>query len=402
MYNLDRKKLESIIGNSSFSSDSETNKQVRNAFMAFFKELCTYSESVNNAIIKQSATPNVEKFIPEVCVALMDKKEGDSLGRDVGLSQMADTNGVIFVNADHNSLKEKVGDNGDKKIYIGEYVKNGKAFTFEYSLRFNRSYVERQELLYKYSQHYAIINPVVYSPYNFKAFDLVYDKGLDGEELDFLFKKNNLDVVKSDDIDLFWNICLYEESKTYDAKVPYGDSERYIFEFKKNKNGNYLLPLPRNNQSQIFDIEFLDDSVRLTTSHDMDDFFLLEPLEVDVSSSIVKALISNNQFFSNKNTYKGIVSCRLISEADIEHALSPFRDKYGIKCRIAEGRGNIVKRYSQKYRPNRNGRKIFNTICREYVSFSCIGENMFLLDYINYVLEYLEFYYPEIEWVGEI
>ena len=406
MYNLDKEKLKSIIENSSFSGDSDKNKLIRNAFLSFFTELCDYSEKVNNTIVNQSAKPDTKAVLSDISVVLMDRIDGEKMGDSIGLSRMTEASGVVFLNTDYESIKEIVGDTEGRKKYIGEYIKDGRAVPFEYSFRFNRSYVERQELLYKYAHHYNIINPitnpVVYSPYSFKTFDVVFDKEIADEQLDFQYQKNGLKVISSEDKDLFWNISVQEQNKTYDAKIPYGDFNRYIFEFKKSKKGNYLLPLPKNNQTKIYDIKFDSDCIQMTTDHDMDDFYLLELLEMDESSGIIKALVSNEMLFTNKNLYKGIVNGRLVSEADIEHVLSPFRDNYGIKCSISDGQGEIVKRYSQKYRPDRNDRKLFNIISREYISFVNEKETLFLLDYINYVLEYLEYYYPEIEWVGEI
>lgn len=405
MYNLDKDKIKSIIENSQFSRDSDKNKQIRDAFLNCFMELCDYSINTNNLIYNNSITPNNSGFLPNISVVLMDRNEGDEIGSNIGLSRMVEANNVFFLNTDHNSIKELVGDNGEKKKYKGQYIKQNKVIPFEYSLRFNRNYVERQELLYKYAQHYNIINPVVLSPYSFKSFDVVFDRNIAEEQLDFLYQKNGLDVIE--DKDLFWNISVQEQNKTYNAKIPYGDSTRYKFEFKKSKKGNWLLPLTKNNQTKIYDIEFCDDCIYMTTDHDVDDFFLLELLEIDENSSVIKALISDHMLFSNKNEYKGIENRRLLSEADLEHALSPFRElslfrEYGIKCSMSKGNGKIVKRYSQKYKPNRHDRKLFNTISREYVSFATESETLFLLDYINYVLEYLEYYYPEIEWVGEI
>ena len=402
MYNLDREKLKSIIENSSFSDDSDTNKQVRNAFLTFFTELCDYSERVNNSILNKSAICENNGMLEEIGVVLMDRNDGEKFGNDIGLVRMTETTNTIFVNADHESVKKIVGDDGERKKYTGEYIKDGRTIPFEYSLRFNRSYVERQELIYSYVQHYAFLNPIIYSPFSFRSFDLVYDKEIADEQLDFLFPQNGLDVIGTTDKDLFWNISISEQSKTYDAKIPYGDSCRYIFEFKKTKKGNYALPLPQNKQTKIFDIEFTDDAVRVTSDHDMDEFYLLEPLEIDNSSSTIKALISYGLYFSNKNTYVGITNKRIISEADIEHALAPFRDKFGVTCQLSDGSGEIIKRYSKKYRPDRKDSKLINQICREYIKFSSKDDNGYLVDYINYILEYLEYYYPEVEWVGEI
>ncbi len=426
MYNLDKEKIKSIIENSCFSEDNGKNKQVRNAFLTFFSELCEYSQAVNESIISGSVSKNVQGILPEICVALMDKVDGDKLGTSLGLARMTNSekrlftdadykilkklagdtgekkqyNGKkrVFINADYETIKKLAGDTGERKQYKGEYIKEGRSYNFQYYLKFNRCFVEMQELLYQYARQYCFVNPVVFSPYSFKAFDAIYDQELENENLNFRFDENGL--ISSDEKDLFWNINISSENRTYDAKIPYGDSSRYIFEFKKGKKGNYLLPLPANNQTKIYDIDFLPDAVRLTTDHDMDFFTLLEPLEVDETSNIIKALISNGLLFSNKNFYNGILSSRIISEADIEHALAPFKSHFGISCHISSGEGRIVKRYAMKYRPDRSDRKLFNTISREYISFQGNGE--FLTDYINYVLEYLEYNYPEIEWVGEI
>ena len=142
--------------------------------------------------------------------------------------------------------------------------------------------------------------------------------------------------------------------------------------------------------------------IEITTDHDMDEFAVLEPLECDETSPLIKTLKSNEKFFNNRRSYNEIINKRIISESDIEHSIATFRNNNGIKCCISEGGGQIVNRYTKKYRADRKSRKFFNTISREYVLFKAEEKKRFLTDYVNYVIEYLEFYYPEIEWVGEL
>lgn len=404
MYNIEKEKLNTIIENSYFSSDVEKNRQVRNAFLAVFSELCDYSKAVNDEIMNRSEEKERTSVLPEIFVTLMDKDDGEKIGRGIGLSSMVDSARRFFLDDEYEEIKRLIGDYGKKVNYVGQYIKDGMAYDFTYYLKFDRSYVERQELIYKYALHYDFSNPVIYSPYSAKAVMLVCDTEIDENkcEVDYKFKENGLKMISCYEKDLFWNISVSNENRTYDAKEPYGDEVRYVFEFSKNKAGNYLLPLPMNNQTKVYEIEFTDCSIKITTDHDMDEFVVLEPLSIDETSSAIKTLMSVGKAFRNSNNYSGIITKRILSEADIEHAIAIFRDNHGIRCKISKGEGIIVRRYLSKYRPNRPDRKLFNLICREYVSFDTDNQNAFMIDYVNYVLEYLEYYYPEIEWVGEI
>lgn len=400
MYNMDIEKLRSLIESTTFCD--ENNKGVKDAFLAFFSELSDYTKDVNDAILKQSKRREEKAFLPAISVALMKRESDEKLLNSIGFAPMAEVGKRVFLDDEYENIKELVGDTGACKQYEGFYIKDNQQQSFFYSLKFDRSYVERQELLYRYSLLYKFANPVVLSPYSYKAFELVYDVELKGKELDFQFDKNGLRVVDAEQRDLFWNIAVSQVSRTYDGKHPYGDNVRYSYEFLKNKKGHYLLPLPLNNQAKIYDIEIDDEAVRITMDCDMSDFVLLEPLDVDDSATEVKALISGGMLYRNAILYNGLINSRLLSEADIEHSIVPFRSNQGVACSISDGSRNIVNRYSKKYRPQKLGRKLFHQIGREYVLFKADADYKFLKDYINYVLEYLEFYYPEIEWVGEV
>lgn len=403
MYKISKEELEKIIDSSCFSSDIEKNKIIRLALGNLISELTDYTNDLSNSLISNCTASNEKNVISNIQVAFLNYNEDFTNVASVGLYPMADKGNTIFVDEEYDKLKVLIGDVSEKRTFQGQYIKDGETHKFEYYLAFDRSYVEMHELIYKYALYYSIKNPVVFSPYSFKSFSLVYDKEkLKGEKLDFNFKDNGIRANESSAFNLYWNNILTVETKTYDAKEPYGDLVKYIYEFSKSKNGNYLLPLPQNNQTKIYSINFTADSIRIITDRDVDTFYVLESMEVDSSSSIIKKLVSSEKLYSNDHNYKLPINSRIISMADIEHSIVPFRNNFGVKCYISEKPSQIVSRYSRKYKPDRKANCLFNTISRVNLRFSSTEYKQFLTDYINYVLEYLEYFYPEIEWVGEI
>lgn len=402
MYKIDKESIEKVIADAKFVADEDGNRIIRDALYALVREMCDYTTDVNKTLLYKALTQEKDDHIGEIAVTLMPSGEEKS-NEAFGFCRMVNEDpNRVFVNDEYDFIRALNGDTTGQRIYWGRYMKNGKVENFPYHLKFDRSYVELQELIYKFAEHYKVSNPIIFSPFSHKSFYLIYDSNLDkeGYELDFCFEENGIDAIQ--DKQLYWNIKKsVTENKTYDAKIPYGEETRYKYRFKKTKKGKYVIPLPLNNQTRIFDIQYTENGIDMTTDHDMDDFVLLEHLDVDYTASMVKALKSSKMVYSNSTGYTGIVTGRLVSKGDIEHALAPFRNLNGIKCTLSEGKEQIINRYSVKYRANRKNRVLFQIIQREYVFFSGDLNERFLNDYANYVLEYLEYFYPEIEWVGE-
>ena len=119
----------------------------------------------------------------------------------------------------------------------------------------------------------------------------------------------------------------------------------------------------------------------------------------------MKKLLSAKSLFSNSLTqsYNGIRNRRIVSIADIEHAIAPFRtDDNWMNCEISNGKGQIVKRYSSQYKASWGELKNFTKISRQYLKFDSVNRIKFKEDYINYVIQCLDYFYPEIEWAGEL
>lgn len=70
-----------------------------------------------------------------------------------------------------------------------------------------------------------------------------------------------------------------------------------------------------------------------------------------------------------------------------------------IICEISDGKGIPFLRYSIKYRNDMQIR--MRTLRESFLKFEFLQQFKYKNDYVNYVLSYLEYYYPEIEWIGE-
>lgn len=402
MYSINNESLREKIEKCQFSSDEEENKNFREILLNLVSGLSRYTEQVNQTLVNGILKKNCDSNINDIVVALLPNDD-DQTFESVGLYKMTDKEEErIFINDEYENIRVLNGDTSGKKKFKGRFYKNGVSSEFEYELRFDRSFLKLQEMLYKFTELYTISNPVILSPYSHKSFRVVYDTEILKEknvELDFCFEENGIKAVKNKN--LFWNFKReIVEKQTYDAKIPYGTNTRYHYSFNKTKKGKYVFPCPMNNQTIIYDVAVGDNGVELVTDRDMDDFILLEYFEVDMNSALVKKIDSSGLLNSNKIDYKGTVTGRIVSEGDIEHALAPFSDWNNLKCCVISEDNKKIMRYSSRYRVDRKDRMMFSTICTRYIHFSK-KDGLFLTDYANYVMEYLEYYYPEIEWAGE-
>lgn len=403
MYKIDNESIEKKILNSNFFKDEEANTNMKESLIKMIKELCDYTYKVNDKLVDSALKEDNGIHVNDISVAILsngDKKTYES----VGLFNMAvEDERRIFIDDEYESIRLINGDNTSaKKKFKGKYEQEGKIVYFDYELKFERTFLELQELLFRYTEQYKIFNPMIFSPYSHKAFYVIFDSELKkkGLKLDFCFLENGIKAIQNKN--LFWNIKKdIIQNRIYDGKIPYGESTKYLYRFEKTKKGKYVFPYPLNNQTIIYDIETEENGINIVTNKEMDDFVLLEYYEVDSDSNIVREKIRSKELFNNKLQYTGVPTRRIVSEGDIEHAIVPFRDWNGLKCKISRGdKGTTITRYSARYRADRKGKSMFSKIARKYITFSK-AENKFLDDYANYVIMFLEYNYPEIEWVGE-
>ena len=403
MNEIDKESIEKKITSSVFSNNDEENKVIKNSLLAIMRELCDYTTDVNHTIVNNAHRQQENCHINDIFTALLPVGD-DTEYEAVGLYRMTEYDPFrVFLDSEYDEIRSIVGDLTKRKLYKGHYLKDGKQVSFEYCLKFDNTFIRSQECLFKFAEYYNVKNPLILSPYSHKSFWLVFDESLknEGDNFDFCFEENHIPVIDGNYC-LYWNIKQSTENeKTYDAKEPYGDITKYVFAFNKTKKGNILLPVPENNQAIVYDVRFVEKGVELVTNHDIESFVIFEYIDLDLNSRLVKERQSKKFLFSNEIMDKLQAHRRLLSEGDIERAIGCFMDWQDMHCERSNGNGKPILRYSKKYRADRKNKNMFNTIRREYISI-VKRDQRFLTDYVNYILEYLEYYYPEIEWAGEV
>ncbi len=416
MYEINKDSIEKKIIDSRFSEDEEHNKAIKNSLLSIMRELCGYTSEVNQNLIDRAFNQSFESQINEIYAVILPTLDGTEYEPD-GLFKMTE---IIpqrfFLDCEYDDIRNIVGDTSNLNVYKGTYIKDEVEYSFEYSLEFDNSFVKVQERLFDYAEHYNVSNPLIFSPFSHKAFVIKHnfnqehsnpfgvkkDSGNHNEEnsVDYRFKQNGIPVIEGQCC-LFWNIRQdIIKDKTYDASEPYGEKVKYVYCFPKSKKGMYRLPIPINNQTCIYDIRFCDKDIKIVIDKEIEDFFLYEYYDLDLNTPVVKERQSKGLFFANDVNEQMKKQRRLLSEGDIERAIGYFRSWKDLYCKRADGDGKNIIRYAKKYCANRTDKYLFNTIRREYIHFEK-QDKRFMTDYANYVLEYLEYYYPEIEWAGE-
>lgn len=406
-YRIDEEHLAEIINNSEFIA---TSRAANEAFRMFLKNtihgMCQYNQEILEEIEREILYSKSPCDIDAFNCALAPIRDKDAYGH-IGLSVMSERSllrNVIFLDAEYGEIKEISGDSQtEEKIYTGAYQIKNHEYSFKYKLKFDDSLLKMQDLAVRLADCYPVDNAVLFSPYIRKSFvteilDNIPNDVKD-KDIDFCFHQNNIPAIL--DAVLLWNLKITDTSllKAVDRR-PYGAELKYRHHFNRGKGGGWSYALPKNNQTIIYDIRFTDEGTDLILDHEMEEFIVVQYHPIDYESADIKKLNLLHRFFSNQLTKSSLGNKRILSKGDIMYAVSPFRDHGGIQCEVVEKLDKICTRYSCKYRnhlPDRIGYRKLKTINLRFTSETNLK---FMDDYINYVLMYLEYYYPEIEWVG--
>jgi len=398
--NSSKERLNRIVEDSVFSTDTILNERVKSLLCQTINELCDYTEQNMRQIEERVMRLDCNIPIGEIVCALVPKRDVKNY---IGLSEMSvpvqDTN-IVFIDKDYEELRKSVGDQDTERNYEGFYIADGEKHVFRYQLKFYDKYIKLENLIFKLAEYYQVENPIIFSPFSRKAFRIVYMDDIPKNVVskDFQFEKYALNVIEH--VTLLWNFNVARlEQMTCIEKVPYGNSIQYHYFIEKSKEGNYYYMLPEHNQVIVYDVHFSDKGTEIWINHECEDFTVMEWTTVDWNMPEIERLRSRGKIFSNKVKKLPYQNKKIISMCDIEHAIYPFRYHIGIKCSLTEHLEKIFLRYSAKYRNLMAYHKVnYKALKRVMVCFD--GNMEYIDDYANYVLQYLEYYYPEIEWVG--
>ena len=377
-------RLQTIIDN------AKLDDSIKDVLKRTMKELCNYNEDILEGIKEKVLAPKAENEIGEIVCALLSKEEkAPSI-----LSPLQESSSnFVFIDADYEEMCRIVGENETEKYYEGIYWENGEQKTFHYQFKFNNIFLKAQELLFSLDKYYTMNHSILFCPFCHKAFYMIpKENELPSkiDKIDYCFAKQNIPVIEN--ATLFWNLHI-EKTDVIPCigKAPYGEEQKYKYIIEES-NENWYFVLPENKQTLIYDIQFTEKGTEIWLNCSSESFILIE------YNSVNWEQIKGNRIFSNK-LEKNLFTKRICTLGDIEHALFSFRNNMGIICQRAEKLDKICMRYSAKYR-NYFQRISYHYLKRVYIQFYNHKEFDYIEDYINYVLFYLEYHYPEIEWVG--
>lgn len=412
-FQIDFNELNSKIDRSRFSSDEENDKKTRQILRDMTTAIQEYIErSISDikAYILESEKNNILND-DSIITALLpeDRKEYENVTHNYKnyLEPMLkdDYSGkYIFLNEDYEKLRDIIGDESEKERYFkGTYkTESGESKEFKYKLKFCKDYVLRHGLVEEIGKYYLIPNKIVYSPYSYKFFELIWHEDCSQDkvhDVDYKFKANGLNVIERKKI--YWNIKVTEiPVRVGEKKTPYGtDIIKYKYTFPKSKNENNVYVIPKNNQVIVYDIKITADEIIMWIDHNSCQFLKMELVTFENTNSVYQDLKDKNFIFDNKVSKNFFELKRINSNMDIEFAIRPFRSLNNVRCSIVNPENmDFFWKYSSKYCSFISD--FTNKLCKAYIKFETDGETIFLNDYVNYVLLFLSKKYPEIEWNG--
>lgn len=250
---------------------------------------------------------------------------------------------------------------------------------FTYQLKPNYRFVEAEEKFYRIARLYDV--PIqIYSPYARRAVDIcLFDEVTD---LDLKLAENNLAGKLLTNQKLYWNVEI--DSVTWDSVGLNGEYRCTV-----EDDFSFVLPYSDSAFDDEIDVRREDYQIIFKTPREFP-HGKAERIKILPQESKIASRILNKQ--------------RLRTQGDIEFVLSGLtRDGYSCQFgKFGKTSGNI-NRYSKEHEyfssldENLLRAKSRLPFCT--VKFS--GNELFLTDYANFVLHFLEENYPEFNWAGE-
>lgn len=260
---------------------------------------------------------------------------------------------------------------------------------FKYKLVPNCRFVEAEEKIFRIATIYNA--PVqIYSPYARRAVDICIAEKSAADftklaDLDFQLEKNNLADKLLLNNKFYWNVQIKPVETSWDKQD--GDIYEYGFE---NQFDSQIYILPETDSRFDDEIEALksEGQIILKSPRELPNEFVAVKI-LTAESKIAPRILSKN---------------RLRTKGDIEFILSGLAWK-NFHCSFGNFGGSAKKilRYSKehKYPTSQDENLLRAKIKLPVCTVKFFGEGIFLTDYANYVIHFLEEYFPEFNWAGE-
>lgn len=297
-----------------------------------------------------------------------------------------------------------------EKTYQAKITYDNQTYYASYSLHDNKEFIAQEEIVEKTALKYNVKTPVIYSPMSRRAIKIWldvtdFDFDVDAINIDLQLELNGLNKILLLNKCLVWNVQL-----TYKENLPsLRDNTNYnltnvfdttfqIYEFNIEKN-EFIHVINKNCDARI-----IDDKVYLALDKNVDinelDYIKLTIFNTSNNPNFknhINPELKFNSLYITENNYE--FKKRIFSLADIEYVLNKFEDvSYSkITQTLNDNDINMYKSVDNYHYPKsfkiRNANKC-------YIKFDYDEFDKFFCDKINFILAYMNYYYPEFYFVG--
>lgn len=399
------------------------NLKIKSVLKDIFQELIEYQENLRQDTDKQIR----EEYLSEKrdwddvwqIKTMLEDKNDINLGIENGFRPINMSNSIYFNNdsmekmAKINKIEnqfflnctyDKLDSLCQKRYYGFILTKENEKKDFTYKIVQQYRFVEAEKLLYEIANLYKIKKPCIFSPYARRAVDICIenissDEFFAAQKYDFCLDENNLQGVLLTNFVLMWNVDIQKENEPLKGLEPSEKEPYYQYFYNEDIKKNSFI-YTKNICNHIYK---KDTEIRIFCRDKMEknEYKKINILDTKKNNNIV----FENTFeinYINKYNY-------LRTKADVMYVLNLFNNvNSDYNCSLISigsinNNEKSIVRYRKEHSYFKEQNEVYFSRLRNkpyiYVKFS--GKGIFLIDYTNYVLHYLESKYPEFNWVGK-
>lgn len=281
---------------------------------------------------------------------------------------------------------------------------DGGAFTYELVPAFSLLAVEKT--LQEFGRLYRQETPLIFSPWSRRAVYIQYLNGFVPQKdtkPDLLLHENELENILLPGYTLFWNGLLTRgEDGPRQGSSPDGNRTFYTATYEDGIDAStFILPVNIHNQPpDLLNISREPDRIRVESPVACGNIYyklVINPFRAD-------NLPEGMEWFANSCDAEIVTSLqRPRTVGEIKRLLNALRQS-GFSAEYKDIAGEVpsLTRYDKRraYPVNLNERLLAAGKTRPRVNIAFGGGPLFLEDYAEYILNFLEKRYPEYEWKG--
>lgn len=324
--------------------------------------------------------------------------------------------GIVFWKGKYEELSDSVID----KKYAAEAKINGIGYEIEYYFRLTDVFIRKEKEIQSVCVQYQIEHPALYNPMARRAAELIIEfpsdmiSKNDSVFVDLCLERNKLNNKLIFNHNLYWNIADKESDELPPAKtgagrevLPLWDHTFQIYRFPaKNRDLDVKEFILVHNDLRA--VKRAGEYIYWQLKNDYTEMTFKRFSVYSVNETAKKRIVSETEyFFCNGYEEPGAGSMeRIRTKGDAFRAAVGFHP-LGIACRkIFNAKeysdGRIIYTYPKSfdYYQARDERLKMPCVCK--ICFDYSKEDYFFVDKVSYIVGYMNYRYPEYQWIGVV